>query len=129
MLKAEKALRLVEVDIGKVDANIRKLTTSDDSSLLSVLPQFSKRLNELMADRNVAQAEVDNWKAEVSKLTHQQTGREAERALKRQIDGFLSGEQNSLEQRVAFNSWLSQTLSLLEDAHHTLKQLKHCLMW
>ena len=120
LLEAEKALRLIEGDIGKVDANISKLTTSDDPSLLSVLPQFSKRLNELMADRNVAQIEVDTWKGEVSKLTHQQTGREAVRALKRQIDGFLSGEENSLEQRVAFNSWLrDQNLVLcLEDAQH-----------
>ena len=119
LLEAEKALRLIEVDIGKVDANISKLTTSDDPSLLSVLPQFSKRLNELMADRNLAQVKVDTWKGEVSKLTHQQTGREAERALKRQIDGFLSGEENSLEQRVAFNSWLrDQNLVLcVEDGH------------
>ena len=58
LIEAEKALRLIEGDIGKVDANISKLTTSDDPSLLSVLPQFSKRLNELMADRNLAQLEV-----------------------------------------------------------------------
>ena len=56
-----------------------------------------------MADRNVAQVEVDNWKAEVSKLTHQQTGREAERALKRQIDGFLAVS------RTALNSVLPST--------------------
>ena len=93
--------------------------TSDDPSAKTVLLKAAQKLEELMADRNLAQLEVDNWKAEVSKLTHQQTGREAERALKRQIDGFLSGQDNSLEQRVTFNNWLrDQDLVLcIEDAH------------
>ena len=39
--------------------------------------------------------------------------------MKRQIDGFLSGQDNSLEQRVTFNNWLrDQDLVLcIEDAH------------
>ena len=112
-------MRSVDEAIGRVSANMSEFITSDDPSAKTVLLKAAQKMEELMADRNLAQLEVDNWKAEVSKLTHQQTGREAERALKRQIDGFLSGQDNSLEQRVTFNNWLrDQDLVLcIEDAH------------
>ena len=119
LIEAEKALRSVDEAIGRVSANMSEFITSDDPSAKTVLLKAAQKMEDLMADRNLAQLEVDNWKAEVSKLTHQQTGREAERALKRQIDGFLSGQDNSLEQRVTFNNWLrDQDLVLcIEDAH------------
>ena len=119
LIEAEKALRSVDEVIGKVSANMSEFITSDDPSATTVLLKAAQKLEELMADRNLAQLEVDNWKAEVTKLTHQQTGRDAERALKRQIDGFLSGQNNRLEQRVAFNNWLrDQDLVLcIEDIH------------
>jgi DNA invertase Pin-like site-specific DNA recombinase len=119
LLEAEKVLRSIQEDVAKVNSNITKLTTSDSPELLRVLPQFSRQLDKLLADQNVAQVAVDEVRAEVNKLTHQQTGREAERALKRQINGFISGKDNSLEQRVSFNTWLrEQKLVLcLEDGH------------
>jgi hypothetical protein len=119
LLEAEKVLRSVKADIDQVNINVRNFSTSDDPSQLAVLPHLIKRLDELLADQNMAQVEIDRSKAEVSKLRNQQTGREAERALKRQIDGFLSGKDNGIEERVAFNNWLrEQNLVLcIEDAH------------
>ena len=102
VIDAEAELRGIEIKIDNLTESIVSAGASGERSTRVLL--WEKALEAEDANKRLAQQAVDKAINQKLALERRPNGREAERRLRQQIEGFLTEEQ-SVEARQTFNSW------------------------